>query len=61
MKQRVLTAMEGLQEDTCVITHGGVIAAIMSHLFPEENRNRYQWQPQNGRGYCIQNNDYQML
>ena len=61
MRRRVLEALADLKEDTCIITHGGVIAVIMQHLFPEERKSRYQWQPQNGRGYCIQNNDYQML
>ena len=61
MRERVLKAFSGIQEDTCIITHGGVIAVIMQHLFPEERKNRYQWQPQNSRGYCIQNNGYQML
>ncbi len=41
------------EQDTCIITHGGVIAAIMEHLFPEENKNRYQWQPRNGEGYRL--------
>ena len=61
MRGRVLEAFSEIKEDTCIITHGGVIAAIMEHLFPEEKKNRYQWQPQNGRGYCIQNRSYQML
>ena len=61
MRERVLEAFSEIKEDTCIITHGGVIAAIMEHLFPEEKKNRYQWQPQNGRGYCIQNRSYQML
>ena len=52
MKERVLQAFSCIREDTCLITHGGVIAAIMEHLFPEENKSRYDWQPQNGRGYC---------
>lgn len=53
MKERVLAAFDEIREDTCIITHGGVIAALMEHLFPEENRNRYQWQPKNGRGYVV--------
>ena len=58
MKARVLEAFEQIQEDTCIITHGGVIAAIMEHLFPEEGKNRYQWQPEPGAGYCISGNGY---
>ena len=40
-------------EDALVVTHGGVIAAIMAELFPEENKNRYEWQPEPGKGYVI--------
>ena len=53
MKTRVLEAFSEIKEDTCVITHGGVIAAIMEHLFPAENKNRYQWQTKPGCGYAI--------
>ena len=53
MKARVLQAFSEIQEDTCIITHGGVIAAVMECLFPEEGKNRYQWQPKPGRGYVI--------
>ena len=56
MKERVITALEKLIEantDTLLITHGGVIAAIMDHLFPEEAKNRYEWQPGYGGGYRI--------
>lgn len=40
--------------DLCIVTHGGVIAAIMASLFPEENKSLYQWQPENGKGYLIE-------
>ena len=53
MKTRVLSAFSEIREDSCIITHGGVIAAIMEHLFPEENKNRYEWQPKQGKGYAI--------
>ena len=53
MKARVMEAFSEIREDTCVITHGGVIAAIMESLFPDEGKNRYQWQPKPGRGYAI--------
>ena len=53
MKQRVLEAFAEIKEDTVLICHGGVIAAIMEHLFPEENKTRYQWQPKAGCGYAI--------
>ena len=54
MKARVLAGLERLRSDgrdTLLVTHGGVIAAVMAHLFPEENKNRYQWQPAPGGGY----------
>ena len=53
MTQRVLQGFSEIKEDTCIVTHGGVIAAIMEHLFPEERKNRYQWQPKPGCGYRI--------
>ena len=61
MKDRVLAALSEIKEDTCIITHGGVIAAIMEHLFPSEGKNRYQWQPRNGCGYIIRGNTYEEL
>ncbi|MBR5247445.1 MAG: histidine phosphatase family protein [Lachnospiraceae bacterium] len=64
MLQRVLEGLRELQkkqEDTVLITHGGVIAALMNHLFPEEEKNRYQWQPVPGSGYEIAQEGYRLL
>ena len=61
MKARVLNAFSEIKEDTCIITHGGVIAAIMEHLFPNDGKNRYEWQPKNGCGYIIRGNTYEEL
>ena len=61
MKARVMQALSEIKEDTCIITHGGVIAAIMEHLLPEENKNRYQWQPRPGEGYCITDHTYRRI
>lgn len=61
MKKRVLEAFSRIREDTVIVTHGGVIAALMAHLFPEENKNRYQWQPKPGSGYIITGNAYKPL
>ena len=58
MKQRVLAAFADIREDTVLICHGGVIAALMEHLFPEENKSRYEWQPKNGKGYCLKDGTY---
>ena len=56
MKKRVIGALDSLiaqGQDTLLLTHGGVIAAIMAHLFPDENKTRYEWQPEPGGGYQI--------
>ena len=56
MKARVLNGFHAIQKagrDTVIVTHGGVIAAIMENLFPEEGKNRYQWQPKPGCGYAL--------
>ena len=55
MRKRVLEAFSEIREDTVLVAHGGVIAAIMENLFPEEHKSRYEWQPQNGRGYAVMN------
>ena len=54
-------AFSEIKEDTCIITHGGVIASIMEYLFPKENKNRYQWQPKPGHGYVIREGTYTIL
>ena len=62
MTRRVLSALPDLmKEDTVLITHGGVIAAIMEHLFPEEQKNRYQWQSAPGRGYAVTGKIYRPI
>ena len=43
--------------DAVIVTHGGVIAAIMAHLVPE-GKNRYEWQSPNGGGYVIEDGEY---
>lgn len=56
MTARVLAALERLHLDgrpTAVFTHGGPIAAILGALFPADGKNRYQWQPEPGRGCSI--------
>ena len=56
MTERVLCGLNRLltaSKDTLLVTHGGVIAAIMAHLFPDEGKNRYEWQPKPGGGYVI--------
>lgn len=56
MTRRVLGALDGIifaSRDTLAVVHGGTIAAIMAHLFPDENRNRCEWQPAPGHGYSV--------
>ena len=57
MTRRVIEAFKGLlarDEDFAVVTHGGPIAALMAYVFPNEDRNRFQWQPKNGCGYMLE-------
>ena len=64
MRRRVLRGLQALMaenRDTVLITHGGVIAAIMESLFPGEGKNRYQWQPEPGCGYCLEGKRWQLL
>lgn len=59
MVKRVLAAYDALpEENVAVITHGGVIAAIMEARFPEEGKNRYEWQPAPGYGYVLTENSW---
>lgn len=61
MLARVIPAFEKLkqaEEDIVLITHGGVIAAIMEYAFPNSGKNRYQWQPQPGYGYYLSEGSY---
>ena len=61
MKVRVLEALSEIKDDTCIITHGGVIASIMEYLFPNEGKNRYQWQSKNGHGWIVNGSCFQQL
>lgn len=64
MEERVLAAFRRLEAEnlpTVLITHGGVIACIMAYLFPEENKNRYQWQPEPGHGYAVYAGRYERI
>lgn len=61
MTARVLEAFAEIKTDTVIVTHGGVIAAIMAFLFPNEPKSRYDWQPQPGHGYAITDNTYRSI
>ena len=64
MTTRVLEAFREIWntgEDTVIVTHGGVIAAIMQSLFPNEGKHRYAWQPKPGYGYALTENGYREI
>lgn len=50
---RVISALGDISEDTLIVCHGGVIAAIMSKLFPGETKTIYEWQPPAAGGYMV--------
>ncbi len=57
MQARVLRSFRELcaaGDDLLIVSHGGPIAAIMAELFPAEGKNRFEWQPENGRGYLLE-------
>lgn len=56
MRMRVLSAFRTLAEsgeNLFFVVHGGTIVYIMQELFPQEEKGRYDWQPQGGEGYEI--------
>lgn len=56
MEDRAVAAFDllaGMEGDFLCVTHGGPIAALMSLMFPDEGKNRYEWQPEEGKGYRI--------
>lgn len=55
MTNRAIRAIRDVfkSESAVVVAHGGVIAAIMANYFPQEEKNRYQWQPEPAGGYCL--------
>jgi broad specificity phosphatase PhoE len=42
MTRRVLAAFSEIKDNTCLVTHGGIIADIMAYLFPEARKDLYQ-------------------
>lgn len=39
--------------DTILVTHGGIIATIMTDLYPDSSASRYEWQRENGQGWSV--------
>lgn len=61
MSERILKTFESFlettDEESIVVCHGGTAYYIMRHLFPEENKTLFEWEPKNGCGYLIELND----
>ncbi|MBR3301775.1 MAG: histidine phosphatase family protein [Firmicutes bacterium] len=57
MERRVLRGLNALLRkgrDAMVVCHGGTIAIIFQHFFPDSGLNWYEIQPANGTGYMIE-------
>jgi alpha-ribazole phosphatase len=57
MERRVLRGLKALlkkERDAMVVCHGGTIAIIFQHFFPDSGLNWYEIQPANGTGYMIE-------
>ena len=48
-----LARMQAQGEDILAVVHGGTVLTIMQALFPEEEKNGYEWQPRPGGGYRL--------
>ena len=48
-----LARMQAQREDILAVVHGGTVLTIMQALFPEEEKNGYEWQPRPGGGYRL--------
>ncbi|MDD7719328.1 MAG: histidine phosphatase family protein [Eubacteriaceae bacterium] len=44
---------DGNPAHSVMFCHGGVISAIMTHLFPEDNCTTWDWMPDPGEGYIV--------
>ncbi|MBR5731577.1 MAG: histidine phosphatase family protein [Firmicutes bacterium] len=56
MKERVLKGLEPIIKsgrDTMIVCHGGVIAILFEHFFPDSGLGWYERQPSNGEGYLF--------
>ena len=57
MKKRILRGINKLLKkgkDALVVSHGGVIAILFNHFFPDSGLNWYEVQPSNGEGYIFE-------
>lgn len=46
--------VETSDDSIALISHGGVIACLMTTLFPGGKDNYYEWLPDHGRGYAVE-------
>ena len=42
-----------MDANSIMVFHGGAIAACMTLMFPEEDKNIWQWSPKPGHGYTV--------
>ena len=57
MMERILRGIDRLIEkdrNALIVTHGGVIAMLFTHYFPDTGLNWYEIQPANGEGYVFE-------
>ncbi len=53
---RIVRGFESVKsccEDSAIFCHGGTITCIMMYLFPEENKNMFDWHVEPGEGYAL--------
>ena len=57
MRARAIEAAKDIiarDRDTLIVCHGGVIALLFNHFFPDSGLNWYEVQPVNGEGYTFE-------
>lgn len=57
MKERVLRGLDEVLKggrDALIVCHGGVIAILFEHFFPNTGLNWYEIQPANGEGFLFE-------
>ena len=56
--KRIIKGLEIIQkmevENVVAVCHGGVIATLMTLLFPNQKHHYYEWVPECGRGFSVE-------
>lgn len=54
-EERVIKGLERVidEKEVLIVCHGGTISRLMRFFFPNDNKDRYAWQPTSGAGYEI--------